>query len=134
LKAIPADGGAAKTLVPLPEPSGRHFYEFAGPAWSPDSKHLAYVEGDITNVTADYPSSLVLIDPDGAARRVVTKVGSVLVVGSQLAWSPDGTKIAFQDHRGDRIGIWTVSVGGGEPKLLIDDYHYSSPSWGPAGT
>ncbi len=63
------------------------------PAWSPDSKRIAYMGGD-TN--ADYDIWTVGIDGKDTV-RLTDEAGS----DGWPAWSPDGTRIAFTSVRDD---------------------------------
>jgi Tol biopolymer transport system component len=51
------------------------------------------------------------------------------------AWSPDGSKIAFDSDRGGTAGIWVMNADGSSPRRLtgaiVGDYH---PAWSPDGT
>ena len=68
----------------------------AGPRWSPDSKTIALVSN------RDGKPQLYLLPADGGEARQLTRFKRG--IGGGLAWSPDGSKIAFcaQAGRGSR--------------------------------
>ncbi len=79
------------------------------PAWSPDGRYIAYVDGGIW-----------IADPKGLERRQLTKTGE------QPVWSPDSLSLAYAD-----AGIWIINIAGGEKERLVETG--SSPSWSPEG-
>jgi WD40-like Beta Propeller Repeat len=90
-------------------------------AWSPTSDTLA-VAGPI-----DAPSghrSIFLIDPSTGAR---TEVADAFPGEVALAWSPDGSRLAYD---GDG-SVHIVGLGGGSPTVTVEGW---SPVWSPEGT
>jgi Tol biopolymer transport system component len=80
-------------------------------AWSPDSLHIAYSQGN----------DLYIADTSGKnSRKLATLAGSVEMV----TWSPGGKKLRFNlDDRGTRAAsLWEISVDGG-------DLHPLLPGW-----
>lgn len=66
---IPADGGAARMVVPTEhKPVGKRAGD--GPAWSPDGKHLAFVTNEYLYVMPITPTG----DPAGAPRQVTNEL------------------------------------------------------------
>jgi Tol biopolymer transport system component len=137
--AIDADGGDAHPLLEPPEAStsgkDSHIFTFREPAWTPDGNHLLFLEFDLFEVAkVKGGSTIEIIDADGGNERAVTKVFTVVPEIITPSPSPDGESIVFAGRRGETEGIWTVSVDGGEPRLLLENYKYAQPSWGAAGT
>jgi Tol biopolymer transport system component len=82
LMTIHPDGSSLTAIPGMGEQSA-----FPAPAWSPDSRHLAF-DGAVNGVLG-----LVVSNPDGSAARI-------LVSGPNphsASWAPDGTSIAYQD-------------------------------------
>jgi WD40-like Beta Propeller Repeat len=77
-------------------------------------------------------SNLFTMGADGSAQTQITSFN-----GDELypAWSPDGTKIAFQQDPGLHPEIWSANADGSNLRQLTsntaDDLH---PAWSPDGT
>jgi Tol biopolymer transport system component len=107
--------------------------EGAGLQWSPDSARIA--------VLAD--GTLYVMNADGSKRQSLAK--NVLIehiLGSpNIAWSPDGTKIAYASASDDRdqFRIWSVAHDGSAQMLIFEgsgrsDGLTGGPVWSPDGT
>jgi DNA-binding winged helix-turn-helix (wHTH) protein/Tol biopolymer transport system component len=85
------------------------------PALSPDGHILAFIRGDSYFVSAD-PIYVKML-PNGEARMLTNdprpKYG--------LAFSPDGSQIAYTVMGGSVFATYAVSVFGGTPHLLLDN-------------
>jgi Tol biopolymer transport system component len=81
----------------------------SGPAhWSPDGRHVAFA----VNIDG-LQERLFVIDADGQNfRRLADEAETGLWTEGEPAWSPDGTRIAFNRWRGDDAGNWPAqSIG-----------------------
>jgi len=114
------------------------------PAWSPDGRQIAFVskrsgEGDRTDNWDVY----VVDAGGGEPRRLTTYAGddNDPEWGSALAWSPDGTQIAYLRAGPQRLiyyALWklaVVSVATGSSRVLTAalDRWVSDPQWSPDG-
>jgi TolB protein len=79
----------------------------------------------------DGPSWIEAIEPDGSGRRVVFDRGSPI---AQIAWSPDGSRIAYQNRVVSERGIYVANADGSDPVRLTDGINDSWPSWSPDGS
>jgi hypothetical protein len=94
----------------------------ASVAASPDGRTLAFV-------TAGSDKSLWTqrVEPDGVGAPV--KVWTPEVTLTHLAWSPDGTRIAFQAPENGTPCVYVIAAAGGTPDKVACDL--TSPSWMP---
>src|SRR5262249_4224800 len=122
--------------------------------WAPDSKRIAYTAteaksaalkerekkyGEFKVVEHDYRMSQ-LFAVDLATRKPQALASGAFTVGS-FAWSPDGSRIAF-DHRvnpspgfGGSADISVVTVADGSVrKLVTQDGPDTHPVWSPDGS
>jgi len=96
----------------------------AYPAWSPDGSRIAY---------ADYKNTdeIWTMNPDGTDKRRLLDVGGCGAnqrsgCTTNLAWSPDGSQLAFHSNGGiylvekDGSGLHRISSDGGQPTWSPD--------------
>ncbi|MFO6430494.1 amidohydrolase family protein [Erythrobacter sp. W302b] len=102
----------------------------AFPAFSRDGTSLAYVRWSDASL-----GEIILADANGQNRRVLTGPGHF----GNLAFSPDGSMIAFEKREGgyltapdysENAGIYVMPVSGGAPRLVTRDG--GNPQWGAA--
>ena len=91
------------------------------PALSPDGHILAFIRGDSNFMSADQIYAKVL--PDGEARRLTNDPR----IKYNLAFSPDGSQIAYTVIENPVFGTYTVSVLGGDSHLLL--HNAAGLSW-----
>ena len=128
-----ADGKNQKRLM-------KNKLSMGEPAWSPDSTKIAVLiaKVDRTSGPGGWVASgaeLCVIDADGKNQKILTNyiVPQEGFSLEQVAWSPDGTKIAFSITN----YIFIISADGKDDRktLMEDQGIYSTPlCWSPDGT
>ncbi len=143
----------AKTLgIYVVRPGGtglRRLGRGYGPQWSPDSRHLVYVDPvrspDAESLGQSRAGAIVVASLDGSTRTVA--------LGTSPVWSPDGTTIAFVRYRfgpvydpsSDKVYIGVVGSmlslvgadGSAERVLLTSETAGGplfKPRWAPDGS
>jgi Tol biopolymer transport system component len=109
----------------------------SSPTWSPDGSKIAFA-----SVKGNGYGTIYSIDavPGGALGEMIglTKLSNpdpyVEWDDRDPAWSPDGTKIAFDENQGGR-GIFVMNAdGSGKARLSGYPSSDSDPSWSPGGS
>ena len=102
--------------------------------FSPDGKKIAYV-----GIKDDYEPALQLFvaDADGLNRRMISRDVD-LYKSVALAWSPDGSKLAYGRHWSTtngtvRFGIYVRDLVTGEDRRITGDKNALDPAWSPDG-
>jgi Tol biopolymer transport system component len=92
------------------------------PAWSPDGRSL------VLSSDASGLMQLWRLDLDSGAMHQVSQ-GAHAHVG--VAWSPDGTTLAWQNEAGE---TWLTNLASGRERLLVKALDFPGrPSWSPDG-
>ena len=77
--------------------------------------------------SANQSASIWVMNEDGTGQTMIAETTG----GGQLAWSPDGTKLAFSDVG----GIYVVNAdGSGETRVPNTSRNDQTPAWSPDGT
>ncbi len=113
---VPADGSADAQQLTDGD------YENEAPAWSPDSKQLAFASARDDDWDVQLRQQIWVVDAAGGELRRVTPDDDYYALPS---WSPDGSKIAcnwspggFDRPRHDRVAV--VDVATGERRVLTE--------------
>jgi TolB protein len=91
------------------------------PAWSPDGRQIAYVQGDV----------LYLVPAQGGQPRAI--VTDIPGIGSPT-WSPDSRRIAFHAVPDGRLDLFVASADGSAvARINTPDEYEQFPAWSPDG-
>jgi Tol biopolymer transport system component len=86
------------------------------PRFAPDGLRFVFERrvGDLDPFAAPWEfKEIVLADIDGANARVIA-------AGTQPAWSPDGSQIAFWSGAGSRAHLWVASADGSDGTIVAE--------------
>ncbi len=93
--------------------------------WSPDGQRLAFLSQQ------SGWNEVWLVRPDGVGLRQLTHLG---VDVNDLAWSPDGTKLAATLNRGGALHLALIDTQTGQANTLrSDEGVFRRPQWSPGG-
>jgi Tol biopolymer transport system component len=113
------------------------------PAWSPDGSRIAFVRGfdptgsGVVVLACEMPGDILVVSVDGNVRPPGEVNLTNGLGGTDPAWSPDGSRIAFvSDREGNyNYDIYTMSSGDGGDvrRLTADETQEADPVWSPDG-
>jgi Tol biopolymer transport system component len=93
------------------------------PAWSPDSRLIAYFSWNGQDVW--------VMRPDGTRRRNVTRSAGL---DEYPSWSPDGRRLVFNSYRDGQFEIYATGLDGSrQVNLTRDPATDQWPAWSPDG-
>ena len=98
------------------------------PAWSPDGSKIAF-----TSLACGGPTTVAIsvMNPDGTnVQQLASLTGSACLPADGMAWSPDGTRIAFS--LGGTLEV--MNADGSNPHPLGSPTLGDEPSWSPDGS
>jgi len=100
---------------------------------SPDGRLVAFVVREIDASKDEYRSAIWVVPTDGS--RKPTQFTRGPKIDRAPRWSPDGQTLAFlSDRAGGRPQLYTMPVGGGEPRQLTNlPAGAGDPVWSPQG-
>ncbi|HLI42842.1 MAG TPA: S9 family peptidase [Acidimicrobiales bacterium] len=95
---------------------------------------------DSTGWVADRPSHVMVVPADGSSRPKVLTPGELQA--TEMAWSPDGTTIAFVSARHDTWDldliqdVWTIAADGSDEPRRVSEHEgaYATLAWSPDGS
>ena len=102
------------------------------PRWSPDAKQIAFLR----DRGGDERFDIWLVDRDGEHERNLTSEPGVM--HRDIAWSPDGTKLAYTANAagmGKAFAVHVIDATTGAKRALTDGTRDDfQPQWSPDGT
>lgn len=136
---IGVDGRGMRRVTGDAEPESAPLDD-SEPAWSPDGSRVAFVRGfDATGngvfvQTCAELSDILVVDVDANDISELNLTNGSH--GTDPAWSPDGSRIAFASDRAGNFDIYTMSSeDGGDVRQLTDnEWAEADPSWSPDGS
>lgn len=103
------------------------------PAWSPDGRRLAYLQGGPPQLFSYGVHTLAVVSSSGGHPTVLTPTLDRNVANP--VWSPDGKSIRFLVEDDQTVRIAQVGATGGAVRSVADGFHvFSSPSRGKGNT
>jgi Tol biopolymer transport system component len=100
--------------------------------WSPDGSRLAFVSREPTTA-----QNILVMQPDapGEAVNLATQLTHYTESGfiSEVVWSPDGTKVAYEREQGAYRQIFVVAADGSTLTPLTIASPGEHPTWSPDG-
>ena len=110
LYIMDSDGSDERSLVPWSSIAPRQ-----PPVWSPDGSRIAFVsfQRELQETGSIERHIVYTVRPDGSD---LTELGDIESGGSSLAWSPDGSRIAFV--REEPRELYTMDPDGGNERPL----------------
>lgn len=113
-RLIAYDNGGNVLVVPAAGGKPRIVYHYGeGPAWAPDSRHLAVSGSDNLSYIVD-----------------VRTGSSKAIDAASISFSPDSKRIVYGTVLGD---LYVTSIDGSRPVQITHDRKSFGPVWGPKG-
>jgi Tol biopolymer transport system component len=113
LRTILSSTGGGSTGEAVASAAGQHRH----PTWSPDRTMIAYARGDASCNPGKCDIFVLDLTRPGASPENITQTQNVNE--DRPAWSPDGTRIAYESE---------VSAGSGQTDILIDELPAGTPT------
>jgi TolB protein len=124
ISVMAADGRQARELTSLGEAID-DFRTDESPSWSPDSKRIAFTR--TVDDETDPANGIYVIGVDGEGLRRISPAPA-----RSLAWSPDGSTIAYVHKSGGYVGLLDVATRRAR-RLRSGLAGHSSVDWSPRG-
>ena len=104
-------------------------YDDGQPAWSPDSKSIAFVSNRSDNPDGNTNSNIWIVSADNTDKgQSLLQVTKNPREDTSPSWSPDGKTLTYVTVTAEKKVMWyavnklaTISATGGEPTILTND-------------
>lgn len=117
-------GGPHQKLYPVQGKADGPCY---APAWSPDGRKLALVQGDRRG-----NSDILILDVESGRARRLTDSNCI---NMEPSWNPAGTQLAFTSDREGNPQVYLMEEDGSNVRRLSREGNYNaSPCWSPGGS
>jgi Tol biopolymer transport system component len=123
LFVIHADGTRLRQVT-------RDAREEQSPSWSPDGKSIAFI-ATTWRPSGEAMSTITIVTANGSKRRVLFRTQLRQLPLYDLAWSPNGPRIAFTWFRNNAYELWLLRLDGSADP--VTSMSVSNPSWAPDG-
>lgn len=131
--AINRDGSRLRVLTD----QAREGFVLSAPVWSPDGTQILFIEGQYNPpYGGGEPTRVMIMDADGSHVRELFEIESYL---SRIAWSPDGTRLAFLADFNSFQGadgtpsLYIANLDGSDLHTIPAHEPSSPPVWSPDG-
>ena len=104
-------GATPRRMTDFPGPDGGR------PAWSPDSKWIAFLRGDEPRFSAYHQNKLAVVSSDGGAARILTTSLDRPVLAPRFTADGESIFVLLVDDREQRLARVRLADGATEPVL-----------------
>ncbi|MDX1429872.1 MAG: hypothetical protein R3282_06275 [Rhodothermales bacterium] len=109
-------------------------YHDSGAAWSPDGRRVMltrYFPSEDDSEGRSGAGEIIEIDLDSRSERQLTELGGY---NGGVAYSPDGSQVAFHRAERGKAELWLMNADGSEQRPITDSFvDEYSPVWSPDG-
>lgn len=110
------------------------FNQSSKPTLAPDTTPAPAASGEANGAGRIVPASVYVVNVDGSGAMTLTN--RPLAFDAHPAWSPDGSRIAFESTVDGRRAIWVMQADGQGLRRLTDltgPAMETAPAWSPRG-
>ena len=110
------------------------FNQSSNPSLAPDNTPAPAASGEPGAAGRIVPASVYVVNADGSGAKTLTN--RALAFDAHPAWSPDGTRIAFESTVEGRRTIWVMQADGQGLRRLTEltgAAVETAPAWSPRG-